>query len=48
MPEFFEIVDEFEKRLEYDAKNTDLPENPDYKRINEFMVDVNSKTIVEG
>ena len=45
LPEFFEIVDEFEKRLEYDAKNTDLPENPDYKRINEFMADVNMRAI---
>ena len=32
IPEFFEMVDELEKRLEYDAENTSLPEKPDYKK----------------
>ena len=45
--EFFEIVDEYEKRLDYDKTNTDLPDNPDYKRINEFMMSVNER-IVKG
>lgn len=46
IPEFFEMVDELEKRLEYDKENTDLPDNPDYKRINEFVMDVNERVIV--
>ena len=46
-PEFYEIVDECEKRLEYDKANTDLPEKPDYKRINEFVMSVNER-IVRG
>ena len=45
--EFFEIVDEYEKRLDYDKANTDLPDHPDYKRINEFMMSVNER-IVKG
>lgn len=45
IPEFFEMVDELEKRLEYDKINTDLPDKPDYKRINEFVVDVNSRVV---
>ena len=44
-PEFFELVDELERRLEYDKKNTDLPEKPDYKRINEFVMDVNERVV---
>lgn len=47
IPEFFEMVNEYEKRLEYDKKNTNLPENPNYKMINEFMAEVNEK-IVRG
>ena len=47
IPEFFEMVNEYEKRLEYDKKNTNLPENPNYKMINEFMAEVNEK-IVKG
>lgn len=46
MPEFFEMVDELEKRLEYDKENTDLPDKPDYKRINEFVMDVNERVVV--
>ena len=46
IPEFFEMVDELEKRLEYDKENTDLPDKPDYKRINEFVMDVNERVVV--
>lgn len=45
IPEFFEMVDELEKRLDYDKENTDLPANPDYKRINEFVMDVNERVV---
>ena len=45
IPEFFEMVDELERRLDYDKENTDLPENPDYKRINEFVMDVNEMVV---
>lgn len=47
IPEFFEMVDELEKRLKYDAENTSLPDSPDYKKINEFVMSVNER-IVKG
>lgn len=47
IPEFFEIVDDFEKRLEYAKNNTDLPDKPDYKGIKEFSMSVNER-IVKG
>lgn len=47
IPEFFEMVNEYEKRLSYAKENTSLPEEPDYKRINEFKADVNER-IVKG
>lgn len=46
-PEFYALVDEWEKRFEYAKKNTSLPKLPDYKRINEFKMYVN-EMIVKG
>ena len=43
--EFFEIINDFEKRLEYDKQNTSLPDKPDYKRIKEFQMDVNEQVV---
>lgn len=47
IPEFFEVVDDFEKRLEYAKNNTDLPDKPDYNGIRDFSVSVNER-IVKG
>lgn len=47
IPEFFEIVDDFEKKLEYAKENTDLPEKPDYKEIKEFVMSVNERIVKE-
>lgn len=47
IPEFFEMVDEYEKKLDYAKENTDLPDKPDYKAINEFTISVNER-IVKG
>lgn len=43
--EFYEMVNEFEKRLDYAKNNTDLPDNPDYKAINEFVASVNERVV---
>lgn len=45
IPEFYEMVDDYEKKLEYAKNNTNLPENPDYKKINEFVASVNERVI---
>lgn len=45
IPEFFEIVDALDKRLEYDKKNTSLPERPNYDKINEFVMSVNERVV---
>lgn len=45
IPEFYEMVDEYEKRLDYAKLNTSLPDNPDYKKINEFVMDVNERVV---
>lgn len=45
--EFYELLNEYEKRFEYAKSNTSLPDVPDYKRINEFKMYVNER-IVRG
>ena len=47
-PEFYDLLNEYEKRFEYAKANTSLPEVPDYKRINEFKMYVNEKIIRGG
>lgn len=43
--EFYDLLNEYEKRFEYAKANTSLPEVPNYKRINEFKMYVNEKII---
>ena len=43
--EFFDMVTEYENRLKYAADNTNLPENPNYKRIEDFVISVNEKVV---
>ena len=47
IPEFYELVDEYEKRFEYAKEHTSLPDVPDCKRINDFKMYVNER-IVRG
>lgn len=47
VPEFFEIVDNLEKRLAYAKENTSLPDVPNYKEISNFVMSVNER-IVKG
>ena len=45
LPEFYEIVEDLEKRLLYDKENTSLPEKPDFDRIIDFISDVNYRVV---
>ncbi len=45
--EFYDLLNEYEKRFEYAKVHTSLPDMPDYKRIEEFRMDINEK-IVKG
>ena len=46
--EFFEMVDNYQKRLEYAVENSGLPEYPDYKKIEEFVMDVNKYSLLRN
>lgn len=43
--EFYDLLNEYEKRFEYAKENTSLPDKPDYKRINEFVMYVNERVV---
>ena len=45
IPEFFEMVDELERRLDYDKNNTSLPDIPNYNKINDFVSFVNERVV---
>lgn len=45
--EFFDMIDEFEAKLDAAKESTDLPDNPDYDKINKFVMSVNER-IVKG
>ena len=47
VPEFFNIISELEAKLDVAKRTTLLPEQPDYKKINEFVMSVNER-IVRG
>lgn len=46
IPEFFEMVDELETRLKYAKENTSLPEKPNYKEIDEFVMSINERVVL--
>lgn len=37
----FEMVDEYEKKFKYASDNTNLPDKPDYNKINELVSEIN-------
>lgn len=45
--EFFDLVSDFDKRMEYAKKNTSLPVHPDMKVVEDFVISVNRRAIDE-
>lgn len=43
--EFYEMVNTYEKRLDYAKSNTSLPDNPNYTMINDFVASVNERVV---
>ena len=43
--EFYDLLNEYEKKFDYAKENTSLPDKPDYKRINEFVMSVNERVV---
>lgn len=45
--DFFEMVENFKGRLEYAKEHTNLPKSPDIAKVEEFVMDTNSKIIAK-
>ena len=45
IPEFYELVSDYEKRLTYAAENTSLPYKPDHDAINELLMSINERVV---
>ena len=45
--EFYDMVEDFEAKMQKAKETTQLPENPDYKKIQQFVISVNER-IVKG
>ena len=43
--EFFELLGEYEKKLDHAVKNSSIPVSPNYKRIEEFVISVNERVV---
>lgn len=44
--EIFEMLDEYEQQFKAAAANTSLPEEPDYKRIEDLMIEIYSNVLL--
>lgn len=42
---FYDLLTDFEKRVSYAAENTDLPETPDMKKVQDLVMAINEKVI---
>jgi|GEM_PF-3323511 len=43
--EFFELVDEYEKKFNYACEHTNLPKKPRVEEIQEFQMEMNEQWI---
>lgn len=43
---FYDVVNEFERRMNYAAENSSLPEKPDYKAISELRASINERVVL--
>ncbi len=46
--EIFKMVNDYEKKFDYAAKNTCLKDEPDYDKVEELMISINRDVILNG
>ncbi len=42
---FYDMISEYEKKLDYAARHTQLPEEPDMKSVEEFVMKINERVV---
>ena len=45
---FYDLLDEYEKKMEDAVRNTSLPDEPDYELVTEFLASVNKEIVKEN
>ena len=48
VPEFFDLVDEYEDKLQEFSNTTTLPDHPDYDKIKALIMQINERTLSEN
>ena len=43
--EFYELLNEYENKLDYAAAHTTLPDNPDMEAVQAYLMSVNEKVV---
>lgn len=43
--DFYELLSDYEKKLDYAAKNTNLPDEPDMSAVQEFVMGINERVV---
>ena len=43
---FYDMINEYEKRMQYAASNTSLPDKPRVKQIDEFLMSINERVVL--
>ena len=43
--EFFDILNNLKERLEYAKSNTSIPKLPDFKKVQDFVMEINRKVV---
>ena len=46
--DFYDLLDEYENKFKYAAKNTNLPDEPNMKEIEELVISINERAIKDG
>lgn len=46
--EFYDLIAEYEKRLAYAAEHTALPQEPDRKAVEEFLIEANERVVCDA
>ena len=47
-PEFYELVEQYQQKLEHAYANTELPKKPDIKEIEKLLVSINEEIVKKG
>lgn len=46
--EFFQLVEDYDNRLQKAKENSVLPDKPDIEQINKFLIEINERVVSEG